>query len=106
MPGSSPPTAQDSLKTARRAATTPHVITLVHGTWARKARWTRNGSALITTLQQSFSEVILPSPFPWSGRNSVGARYRAAVELRKHLHGLLRTYPPEKYSHFVVGHSH
>jgi hypothetical protein len=77
------------------------VITLVHGTFARDALWTRPDSALSTALQQVGCHV---TRFAWSGRNSHRARSRAAGDLAEHLQQQLTEHPRAR--HWVIAHSH
>ena len=60
-----------------------YVVVPVHGTWARKAAWMESPSRFRTDLKDLLGEVS-GRPFRWSGRNSAGARARAAEELQKH----------------------
>jgi len=78
----------------------PLVITLVHGTWAdTNAKWIQRDSMLCRQLYAEFAQVEIHA-FPWSGKNSVGARKTAAEDLRRHLECIPQA------DHFVIGHSH
>jgi hypothetical protein len=77
------------------------VITLVHGTFARDAPWTRSDSALSTSLRQAGCHV---TQFAWSGRNSHRARSDAAKGLVAHLRQQLTEHPRAR--HWVIAHSH
>ncbi|MEU4475580.1 alpha/beta hydrolase [Micromonospora sp. NPDC023888] len=77
------------------------VITLVHGTFARDAPWTRPNSALSTSLERAGCHV---TRFPWSGRNSHRARSDAAEGLTEHLQRQLTEHPLAR--HWVIAHSH
>jgi len=81
-----------------------YVITLVHGTFARDAAWTRPNSALCTHLAAHLGAPVIFSRFQWSGRNSFRARRRAGNELAIHLAGLSKQYP--RSGHYVITHSH
>jgi hypothetical protein len=78
------------------------IVTCVHGTWARGARW--------PDLEQSVADALDGSGpiafqyFEWSGRNSVHARTRAAADLR---HALLQQIARTPHArHVLVAHSH
>jgi hypothetical protein len=76
-------------------------VTLVHGTWARRAKWTRTNSALATRLVCAGAAC---TRFQWSGRNSHRARIRAARRLADHLRAQHALEPDIKQA--VVAHSH
>lgn len=83
------------------AAASETIVTLVHGTWARRATWTRPGSDLHAALVAEGCKVVR---FAWSGRNSHRARTGASEGLAEHLRGQFRDNPTAKQ--IVVGHSH
>lgn len=80
------------------------VITVVHGTYSRGADWTRAGSSFCQSLAAALPGPVHIQPFEWSGKNSFGARAKAATELRRHLHELIRSFPMAR--HYVIAHSH
>jgi len=82
-----------------------YCVTLIHGTFARRARWTRDDSTFCESLkaQLKASSLVL-SQFDWSGWNSPGARGRAAQRLATELESTLVRYPGARQ--FVIGHSH
>jgi hypothetical protein len=80
------------------------VITLVHGTWAPDAPWTKEGSSLRAKLRNRLGERTVFRTFTWSGRNSHLARLQAGVELRSDLEASIAHYPNAKQ--FVIAHSH
>jgi hypothetical protein len=80
------------------------VVTLVHGTWARRATWTAPGSPLRQTLLRAADAPVLFQQFIWSGRNSISARRRAVNGLVQHLHAVIEQWP--NAAHYVVAHSH
>ncbi|ROP44139.1 triacylglycerol lipase [Streptomyces sp. PanSC9] len=88
-------------KPPRRTKPGPVVVTLVHGTFARKAAWTQMDSALSRALSAAGLQV---SRFTWSGRNSFHARAHAARELADHLGRTAREHPGARQ--WVVAHSH
>ena len=82
----------------------PIHITLVHGTFAPNAPWTKHGSALRTRLQKELGEkVVFHDDFQWSGWPSHLARHRAGRRFRDYLLNLTEREPGR---HFVIGHSH
>ena len=82
----------------------PLAITLVHGTWAdANAKWVQRDSILCQQLYAEFAQVEIHA-FPWSGKNSVGARKMAAEDLRRHVESVFERI--SQADHFVIGHSH
>jgi hypothetical protein len=81
----------------------PIVVTLVHGTFARNAQWTRAGSKMHSCLG-AVGRKILFNDFAWSGFNSVRARTDAAARLSASLEHCSREVPGAR--HVVIGHSH
>src|ERR1041385_8003393 len=81
------------------------VFTLVHGTFAKDAHWTRDGSALRASVIKACGTAnAVFRPFEWSGKNSLGERRKAALRLETHLANLIREFPNDE--HFVIAHSH
>jgi alpha-beta hydrolase superfamily lysophospholipase len=80
------------------------VATLMHGTWARSASWTRGDSPLGSALRAAFDERLALFRFDWTGQNRVRERERAARRLQAHLLALLARYPDAR--HYVIAHSH
>jgi pimeloyl-ACP methyl ester carboxylesterase len=96
--------SRKSVHTAE-SSTAPHVvITLVHGTWARRADWTTESSALCRTIRKAMHEQVRFEQFLWSGWNTVTSRSKAVERLISHLAELQTRWPHAR--HFVVGHSH
>lgn len=81
-----------------------HVVTLIHGTWARDAVWTQRDSPLCQALEKEFGSDLSIRVFPWSGRNSFSARSLAAIELRAFLTEGFHAFPES--GHSIVAHSH
>jgi len=82
-----------------------YVVTLVHGTFARGAAWTRSDSKLCRELRNALGpHRTVIRRFLWSGWNSPWSRNKAAIELREQLAGQLSEFPDAE--HFLVGHSH
>jgi hypothetical protein len=82
----------------------PVFITLVHGTFAGEALWTREGSVMWRALNNEFGRDAI-CRIDW-GRwnNSHPARIHGAAILRRHIDELLDKYPRSR--HILVGHSH
>jgi hypothetical protein len=81
------------------------VVTLVHGTFARRAHWIESDSSFSRGLaEQLDGTTVRIFPFRWSGRNSTHARDDAIVRLTGHLNQLKSRFPKAK--HYVIGHSH
>jgi pimeloyl-ACP methyl ester carboxylesterase len=82
-----------------------YIVTIVHGTWARKASWTDESSSLCRGLRDAFppSSVVF-KPFHWSGRNSFSARKKATNGLVTHMKQLIQTWPNAR--HYIIAHSH
>jgi hypothetical protein len=79
-------------------------ITLVHGTFARNAAWTRPGSALREHLEARLPGRVVYHRFRWSGLPSHLARDRAARRLRARLLKCVQN--NETAHHCVISHSH
>ena len=77
----------------------PITVTLVHGTFASKARWIREGSPMADALEAAG---IAHEPFVWSGGNSHRARIKAATDLAERL----REDKRDGVRQAVVAHSH
>jgi hypothetical protein len=86
-------------------ATAPHVVvTLVHGTFARRADWTLPSSRLCRSISAAAHGPVRFEQFLWSGWNAVTSRRRGVERLTSHLTALLARWPNAQ--HFVIGHSH
>ena len=96
MTGKNPPAG--SATTGR-----PRVITLVHGTWARDAAWTKADSTLCRGLLRTVPPPTLRR-FQWSGHNSHRARLRAARDLTGQLRETIAEFPDAE--HHLIAHSH
>src|SRR5262245_27464663 len=77
-------------------------VWLVHGTWAKSARWTLDGSRLRKTLQEGLEGEVTFETFPWTGRNRTFDRGEAARQLLDSL----RAGRDEPQATFVIAHSH
>jgi pimeloyl-ACP methyl ester carboxylesterase len=79
------------------------VVTLVHGTFAKGAAWTKPGSSLRRRLEQGRGtvEVVV---FEWSGQNSHSERVKASSWLARSLNENVQKYPDAK--HYIIAHSH
>lgn len=78
------------------------IVTCVHGTWARGARWPQLEAAIADAL--GTCTPLTFRYFEWSGRNSVSARARAAADLRRALLQQISDTPQARL--LLVGHSH
>lgn len=86
----------------------PVLITLVHGTFAPGAAWTRDDSALCKALRERLPGASIGA-FPWSGRNSNRARIDAALELAQWTETRITECEREHggpIDHYVIAHSH
>ena len=77
------------------------VITLIHGTFAPDAAWTRRGSPFISELANAFEGRVRIERFPWTARNSIFDRRMEAERLIDHLWRATPGVP-----HFLIAHSH
>ncbi len=85
----------------------PTIVTLIHGTFAPSAAWTKDGSTLRRQIADALGkqgQTMHFDVFKWSGRNTHKARIKAGYELAAHIRELRKSYP--HCSHFIVGHSH
>jgi pimeloyl-ACP methyl ester carboxylesterase len=83
------------------------VVVTVHGTWARRAPWAQEGSALARSVARWFADQGVATsilPFEWSGRNSISARRRAGVHLAELLTRIRDEHPRARI--YVIAHSH
>lgn len=79
-------------------------VTLVHGTFAPGAAWTKSGSALRNAISEEFDDhVEFHSTFRWWGLPSHLNRHVASKRLRRYLLELTERH---KGRHFIIGHSH
>lgn len=81
-----------------------YLITLVHGTFAKGAAWTREGSALHGALAKGLGSAARVQYFDWSGRNTHQARLVAGKELAAFLTKSASDYPDAK--RVTIAHSH
>src|SRR6516164_6686136 len=83
------------------------IITLIHGTWAREAPWTRPDSALCQTLKATAEKIgaeVEFKPYVWSGANRLRARKEAARGLEQQLRQDFKQ--AHDSLHFLIAHSH
>jgi hypothetical protein len=85
-------------------SSTDLAITLVHGTFARDADWTKDGSPLRASLAFSLGDRATFHVFNWSGKNTTSARVRAGIGLARHLRRVRRSNLGAKQ--VVIAHSH
>jgi hypothetical protein len=81
-----------------------HVVTMIHGTFAKNALWTSDGSNLCKALREHLPGDLVIRRFPWSGANRNSDRIEAAKKLADALNENLASYPYA--AHFVIAHSH
>jgi hypothetical protein len=93
-------------------------VHLVHGTWpyggwlaqyvrlfrSKAAPWYQPGSSFGEVLLHHLPNAASCSCFEWSGRNGIGARFRAADEFKRYWKQENSSYPTAK--HYVIAHSH
>jgi len=84
-------------------ASMPISIFLVHGTFARKAAWIQQESALRLSLGKNLDGVNFVL-IDWSGRNTTKARQEGVEDLSAKLRKSFEDNPSHK--HVVIGHSH
>lgn len=75
------------------------ILTLVHGTWAKKSLWPELESAIGKVLRKPV-EVHYPQ---WTGWNRVRSRSKAVIDLQGHI---LKWPASDTPNHYPVGHSH
>ena len=80
------------------------VVTLIHGTFARKASWIQPGSTLQTSLQMKLGGSVEFIPYQWSGGNSHKSRLDAGHKLAHFMQNTIATYPQSE--HYIIAHSH
>lgn len=79
------------------------VFVLIHGTFARAAKWVRDDSNLADRLRSEFPNSLITN-VPWSGRNRFKARAQSAVDLQERVHKLRVECPHARIT--VIAHSH
>jgi len=90
---------------AQSTSISPNIIvTFVHGTFARDAKWTQPDAPLSVHIRKALGEDVYINVFNWSGKNSVYARTNGARHLAWHLETLQSHHP--KARHYVIAHSH
>jgi hypothetical protein len=85
----------------------PIVVTLGHGTFAKGATWTKDGSVLRQEIAAELGRLeheVTFDVFEWSGRNTHKARVKAGYELADHIRTLRKRFA--QGVHFIVAHSH
>jgi pimeloyl-ACP methyl ester carboxylesterase len=80
------------------------VLTLVHGTFARRATWPRYGSPLRKRIAFLLAGHVVFRELSWSGYNTFRARMAGTTCLRELLLENLTKWPTAR--HFILGHSH
>ncbi|WP_316834469.1 hypothetical protein [Pedobacter nutrimenti] len=82
----------------------PHLITLIHGTFAKKAPWTLDGSEFCDNLKLHLGNDIVIKEFHWSCKNSHKARVSASLDLAEKLKQQMTSHPNERK--IILAHSH
>jgi hypothetical protein len=86
------------------ASSTRFMITLVHGTFAKGAAWTQEGSTIRKAIQERLGEHAVFKRFDWSARNTHSARLAAGRELAQFLDRGAKENPGAR--NVVITHSH
>jgi hypothetical protein len=86
------------------SAPTKYVITLVHGTFAPQAAWTKEDSKLCRFLKERLQGPVRFQRFGWTGTNTHTARIAASEGLRAQVLAEMKDSPDA--THFIIGHSH
>jgi hypothetical protein len=81
-----------------------YLVTLVHGTFARGAAWTQEGSFFRQQLETALGPCLAFSRFDWSGENSHSAREDAAKDLAARIRALAHANPA--FEQYLICHSH
>ena len=77
------------------------IVLLIHGTWARQARWIEPGSPLDVALRKGLDGGSVVQAFRWSGSNTFAARLDAAQDLVRQLRSF-----PSGVPVALIAHSH
>lgn len=80
------------------------ILHLVHGTFARDAKWIHPDSPLARTVMNSLGNNVYVEPFTWSGNNSHTARESAGTELAKKIRDFSQNNP--ELPQYIIAHSH
>jgi len=80
-----------------------YAVTLIHGTFATGADWTKSGSMLRQNIAEQLKDVEF-NIFNWSGRNTHQARIAAAEDLKVALKKEFAKHPDRH--HYLIAHSH
>ena len=80
------------------------LVTLVHGTFARGASWTQDGSSIRRVLRERFGDRAIFQRFDWSARNTHSARLSAGRELAQFLETRAKDNPGAR--NVLITHSH
>jgi hypothetical protein len=79
-------------------------LILVHGTWARGAKWIEPGSETVKGVVAQLHAPAATVAMRWSGRNTFSARRQASEMLGKEIQEQASRHPNDKI--FVIAHSH
>jgi alpha-beta hydrolase superfamily lysophospholipase len=81
-----------------------YAITLVHGTFAHSAEWTKEGSHLRNIIEKEAGAHTKFYRFTWSGANTRRARLEAGKALSLHLKEVRELLPSARQ--IIIAHSH
>jgi hypothetical protein len=70
-----------NLNSETNCASITYAITLIHGTFAKRAPWTMERSKLRQAIARELGEEVQFYQFEWSGKNTDAARIRASYDL-------------------------
>jgi alpha/beta hydrolase family protein len=59
----------------------PYIVTIIHGTWARKATWCQSNSPFAESIREHLGPDTEIDTFNWSGRNNHPSRHQASLQL-------------------------
>jgi hypothetical protein len=80
------------------------VFTLVHGTFAQGAAWTKDGSPIREALRRGPCDSPAFLEFQWGGQNTNKARIAGGRVLAGHIRKVCVDYPNAR--HIIIAHSH
>jgi hypothetical protein len=80
------------------------VVTCVHGTFGRRAKWANPESEFARSIRALLPGVVSIYSHSWSGANTQKARRQASTKLKGELVERFELYPTA--AHFLIGHSH
>ena len=98
---------EEAVSRAESHPASPFVVTLIHGTYAEGAEWTRpETSKLCTFLTNEFKSRVRFDRLDWKPPNRHKARYLASQQLAKTFRNKSDRFGNDDIPHFIIGHSH